>query len=64
VAVKLDEHVLAADGWVLRVVDDIPRRAVDVVVTFALPEPEAATVRRYVMQQQILARRAASGETP
>jgi hypothetical protein len=63
VAVKLGPDLLAADGWVLRVIDDIPRRAVDVVVTYALAERDAVVVRRYVMQQQILARRAASGET-
>ena len=60
VTVRLGDDVLAVDGWVLRSVDDIAARAFDVTVTFDLNEQDAALVRRYVIQQQILARRAAA----
>jgi hypothetical protein len=59
VRVMLGGESLTIDGWVLRTEDDTATRALEVTVTYELPERDADTVRRYVMQQQILARRTA-----
>lgn len=58
--VWLGDDVLTVDGWVLRTADSPGAPGVDIVVSFDLCERDADLVRRYVMQQQILARRAAA----
>jgi hypothetical protein len=64
VDVPLGPDRLLVNGWVLRVTENSAARATDVVVTFDLPEPAAGMVRRYVIQQQILARKAAADALP
>ncbi|GAA1794849.1 PilZ domain-containing protein [Planosporangium flavigriseum] len=60
VVVHLDEEMLDADGWVLRTIEDHITSTVDMIVTLNLVERQAEMVRRYVMRQQILARRTAA----
>jgi hypothetical protein len=64
VNVPLGADRLRVNGWVLRVTADNGSGGTDVVVTFDLPESDAGMVRRYVIQQQILARRAAADALP
>jgi hypothetical protein len=64
VNVPLGGDRLRVNGWVLRVTEDNASRSTDVVVTFDLPEHDAGMVRRYVIQQQILARKAAADALP
>jgi hypothetical protein len=58
--VQLGDDMLDADGSVLRTIDDPIAKTVDMIVTLDLSERQAELVRRYVMHQQILARRAAA----
>jgi c-di-GMP-binding flagellar brake protein YcgR len=58
--VQLGDDMLDADGAVLRTIEDHITKTVDMIVTLELSERQAETVRRYVMRQQILARRAAA----
>jgi c-di-GMP-binding flagellar brake protein YcgR len=58
--VQLGDDMLDADGSVLRTIDDHLAKTVDMIVTLDLSERQAEMVRRYVMRQQILARRAAA----
>ncbi|MGC9669187.1 PilZ domain-containing protein [Planosporangium sp. 12N6] len=60
VVVHLDEDMLDADGAVLRTIEDQVAHTVDMIVTLRLTERQAERVRRYVMRQQVLARRAAA----
>jgi hypothetical protein len=59
-AVQLGDDMLDADGSVLRTIDDPIAKTVDMIVMLELSERQAEMVRRYVMHQQILARRAAA----
>jgi hypothetical protein len=59
VVVQLGDDMLDADGAVLRTIEDHAAKKVDMIVTLELSERQAEMVRRYVMRQQILARRAA-----
>lgn len=58
--IQLDDDMLDADGNVLRTIEDAESKTVDMIVTLDLSERQAELVRRYVMRQQILARRAAA----
>jgi hypothetical protein len=58
VRVTLGEESLAVNGWVLRTTDE--GGSLDVIVVYELAEREADMVRKYVMHQQILARRMAA----
>jgi c-di-GMP-binding flagellar brake protein YcgR len=58
--VHLGDEMLDADGSVLRTIEDPMARTVDMIVMLELNERQAETVRRYVMHQQILARRTAA----
>jgi PilZ domain len=60
VTVRLGSDLLTVQGWVLRAVDDVAARVMDVAVTFNLDEHDAGVVRRYVLHKQVLARRAAA----
>ncbi len=58
VVATLGPDTLSADGWVLRTSDRAA--ATEVTLTFKLAEADAEMVRRYVIAQQILARRTAA----
>lgn len=58
--VQLGDDMLDADGSVLRTIEDPIAKTVDMIVMLELSERQAEMVRRYVMHQQILARRAAA----
>ncbi|NJC71770.1 PilZ domain-containing protein [Planosporangium thailandense] len=58
--IRLGDDMLDADGSVLRTIEDAISQTVDMIVTLRLSERQAEVVRRYVMRQQILARRAAA----
>jgi c-di-GMP-binding flagellar brake protein YcgR len=58
--VQLGDDMLDADGAVLRTIEDESSKTVDMIVTLELSERQADMVRRYVMRQQVLARRAAA----
>jgi hypothetical protein len=58
VRVTLGGESLAVDGWVLRTTDE--DGSLDVIVVYELGERDADMVRKYVMHQQILARRMAA----
>jgi hypothetical protein len=58
--VQLGSDMLDVDGSVLRTIEDPFAKTVDMIVTLQLSERQAEMVRRYVMHQQILARRAAT----
>jgi c-di-GMP-binding flagellar brake protein YcgR len=60
--VLLGDDMLDADGAVLRTIDDDIAKTVDMIVTLELSERQAEMVRRYVMRQQVLARRAAAAD--
>ncbi|GII26143.1 PilZ domain-containing protein [Planosporangium mesophilum] len=60
--VQLGDDMLDADGAVLRTIDDRIGKTVDMIVTLELTERQAELVRRYVMRQQVLARRAAADD--
>lgn len=57
VSVWLGADLLAVKGWILRVLDDLPGKGIDVAITFDLDERTAGVVRRYVLHQQVQARR-------
>jgi hypothetical protein len=59
--ISLGAAVIRVVGVVIRVTPDVPKTAKDtgeVVVAFAPPEHAGDLIRRFVMQQQVLARRA------
>jgi c-di-GMP-binding flagellar brake protein YcgR len=56
---QLGDDTLDADGCVLRTIDNPTAKTVDVIVTLQLSERQAQMVRRYVLRQQVLARRVA-----
>jgi hypothetical protein len=62
--ISLGAAVVRVVGEVIRVTQELPKSVDDVgevVVAFDPPEHAGDLIRRFVMQQQVLARRAARG---
>jgi hypothetical protein len=60
VTMRLDDRILAVEGQILRTTRGETPKETIVVIVLDLTESDAGIVRRYVMQQQILARRRAT----
>jgi hypothetical protein len=62
ISTRLDDHALSARGRVLRIFRGQSSKDLELVITMHLDENDAGFVRRYVMREQIRARRAAADD--